>query len=131
MKKPISLIMQKVVCPIRMDETVADVEAVLTSKRISSGPVYDNGGIILGIITTTDLVNFHAKSRDATATKAWEICTYRPLEVTGDTVIDDVAKLMLTHKVHHVVVMENERLVGIVSTFDFLKLFLEQTEAET
>lgn len=128
MKRPISQIMQRIVCPISMDDTVADVEAVLKTHRISSVPVYDNGGTILGIITTTDLVNFHAGGKDALSTKAWEVCSYRPLEVTPDTAIVEVAEMMYTHKVHHVVVMENERIMGIASTFDFLKLFLAKKD---
>lgn len=126
MSKSISSIMHRLVNPASMDDTVAEVEALMKSHRVSSAPVYDSDGAILGIITSTDLVNFHALGRDPMTTKAWEICTYRPIEVTPETPIEAVADLMLTHRVHHVVVMENEAMKGIVSSLDFVKLFLER-----
>lgn len=128
MSKPISSIMHRIVSPVSMDDTVADVEALMISHRISSAPVYDNDGAILGIITATDMVKFISTGRDAKTVKAWEICTYRPVEVRPDTPITEVAELMLTHKIHHVVVMENEIMQGIVSALDFVRLFIEQNK---
>lgn len=110
-----------------MDDTVEEVEAMMKSHRISSAPVYDTDGAILGIITATDLVKFHSVGKDPKSVKAWEICTYRPVEVTPDTPLEEVADLMLTHRIHHVVVMENEKMKGIVSALDFVKLFLDQS----
>lgn len=129
MERAISSIMHRTVSPVSMDDTVEQVEALMQSKRVSSAPVYDTEGAILGIITATDLLKFHAGEKDAKAVKAWEICTYRPVEVTPDTPITEVASLMLTHKIHHVVVMENEVMKGIVSSLDFVQLFLDQQQS--
>lgn len=118
--------MRRLVNPASMDDTVADVEALMKTHRVSSAPVYDTDGAILGIITATDLVNFHSLGRNPHTTRAWEICTYRPIEVRPETPIEEVASLMLSHKVHHVVVMENEAMKGIVSSLDFVRLFLQQ-----
>lgn len=126
MSEPISSIMHSIVIPVSMDDTVATVETLMKSKHVSSAPVYDGDGAILGIVTATDLVKFHTTGKDARQIKAWEICTYRPVEVTPDTAMIDVAELMLEHKIHHVVVMENELMQGIVSSLDFVRLFVEQ-----
>jgi len=126
-----SSIMRGMVSPVSMDASIASVEALMKARRISSTPVYDTDGAILGIITATDLIKFQSTGKDPGSVKAWEICSYRPIEVTPDTPATDVAHLMLTHKVHHVVVMENEALKGIVSSLDFVRLFLEQGKTET
>lgn len=126
MKEPVSTIMRRIISPVSMDDTIEEVEAMMKAKRISSAPVYDGDGAILGIITSTDLVKLHATGREPKSVHAWEICTYRPIEVTPDTPLDKVAELMLEHKIHHVMVMENEALKGLVSSLDFVKLFLEQ-----
>lgn len=118
--------MHGVVTPVSMDDTIEEVEALMKSRRISSVPVYDGDGAILGIVTSTDLVKLHASGRDPKAVRAWEICTYRPIEVTPDTPLEKVAELMLEHKVHHVMVMENEALKGIVSSLDFVRLHLRR-----
>ncbi|MCB0621410.1 MAG: CBS domain-containing protein, partial [Saprospiraceae bacterium] len=35
------------------------------------------------------------------------------------------ARLMLQHDVHHLIVVEQERIVGILSALDFVRLFAE------
>lgn len=126
MSEPISSIMHSIVIQVSMDDTVETVETLMKSRHVSSAPVYDGDGAILGIVTATDLVKLHAMGKDPKTVKAWEICTYRPVEVTPDTSLAEVAELMLEHKIHHVVVMENEVMQGIVSSLDFVRLFRER-----
>ena len=126
MSQPISSIMQSIVAPVSMDDTLEEVEAMMQSHHISSAPVYDTDGAILGILTTSDLFRFRATGKDPKTVKAWEICSYRPVEVRPDTPLNEVADLMLTHRIHHVVVMENEAMKGIVSSLDFVKLFVKK-----
>lgn len=126
MDKPISSIMQKLVLPVAMGDTVDEVEAMLKSHRISCAPVYsDEDGKILGIITAGDLSRLHAAGKDTRQIKAWEICSYRPLQVAPDTSIAKVAELMLEHRIHHVIVMQEGAMKGIVSSLDFVKLALD------
>ncbi|HJV80489.1 cyclic nucleotide-binding/CBS domain-containing protein [Noviherbaspirillum sp.] len=126
MSKPISSIMHRVVSPASMDDSVEEVEAQMQTHQVSSAPVYDSDGVVLGILTATDLLRFHASGRDAKTVKAWEICTYRPIEVAPDASIAEVAELMLAHKIHHVVVMQGRSMVGIVSSLDIVRLFLDR-----
>lgn len=137
MGKTISSIMHRHVKPVSMDDTVEEVEAMMRTNHISSAPVYDGDGALLGIITTNDLLAFRARqhgdpakgSKPGKTAMAWEICTYRPIEVTPDTPLSEVAELMLMHKIHHVIVMDNERMQGIVSSLDFVSLYLDQCKA--
>jgi CBS domain-containing protein len=126
MNKPVSTIMQKIVLPVAMNDTVSEVEAMLKSHRISCAPVYnDEDGKVLGIITVSDLSRLHAAGRDAGQIKAWEICSYHPVEVAPETPIAKVAELMLEHRIHHVIVMQDGSMKGIVSSLDFVKLALD------
>lgn len=126
MGKPISSIMQKTISPVHMDDTIDIVEGVMKANRISSVPVYADGGAILGIITTTDLVRHHAAGKESSAVRAWELCTYKPVQVSPDTAVTKVAELMLEHRVHHVLVMAGSSAEGIVSALDFVKLYLDE-----
>ena len=128
MSQPISSIMQDCVTSVGMDATVAEVASLLKSRHISSAPVLDGGGVILGIVTSSDAMTLQVRGRDPNNTSAWEICSYRPIEVPPDMPIPEVARLMLTHQIHHVVVMDNASLKGIVSSLDFVKLFSEQNK---
>lgn len=130
MAKAVSSIMQRVVRPVRMDDTIDAVEDMMRAHKVSSAPVYGEGSGILGIITTTDLVRLHATGKDSHAVKAWEVCTYKPLQVASDTPVAKVAELMLEHKVHHVLVMECGLAEGIVSALDFVKLYLDEAKGQ-
>lgn len=45
--------------------------------------------------------------------------------VEGDCDLAEVARMMLDRKIHRVLVTEGDRLVGIVSTLDLIRLFAE------
>lgn len=126
MGKSISAIMQRVISPVRMDDTIGAVEDVMKTNRISSTPVYDENGAVIGIITTTDLLRHHTGGRENSAVKAWELCSYRPLQVSPDTPAATVAELMVQHQVHHVLVMQGASAEGIVSALDFVRLYLDE-----
>ena len=128
MHRPVSLIMHKIVMRVNMDDTLEDVEALMKSHRVSSVPVYDTDGAIVGIITATDLLKFQGICKAPKDVKAWEICTYKPIEVTPGISIKTVAELMISLQIHHVIVMDKESLQGIVSSLDFVKFFIERNQ---
>ncbi|SDY55963.1 CBS domain-containing protein [Collimonas sp. OK242] len=125
MNEPISIMMQKLISTVDMDDSVEEVEAKLRINNVSAVPVIEGKtGAVIGIISARDLLRFHAEKRDPAALLAWEICSYRPIEVSSDTPVSEVAKLMVTHGMHHIVVTDNKLVKGIVSSFDFVKRFI-------
>jgi signal-transduction protein with cAMP-binding, CBS, and nucleotidyltransferase domain len=96
----------------------------LMRTAFSSLPVVDSKGVIFGIISASDLVHFHAARRSPKAVHAWEICTYKPVEVGPTTPIGEVAGLMVKNKIHHVVVSDNRSVVGFVSSLDFVAQYV-------
>jgi CBS domain-containing protein len=46
---------------------------------------------------------------------AWQIRTYKPVSVSVDTSVADVARLMPERRTHHVVVTRDGAMVGVVS----------------
>ena len=118
--------MHRIVITVGMDDTLEEVETLMKFHHVSSAPVSDTDGAILGIITATDLLKLQGMGKDSKGVKAWEICTYRPVEVTPDTSIKAVAELMVSLQIHHVIVMKNESMQGIVSSLDFVKLLIER-----
>lgn len=129
MDKPVSAIMQRIVNPAAMDDTVEDVEQILHAHDFSCVPVITDNGAVVGILTSRDLIHFHAEGKDPKAIHAWEICHYKPFEVSPDTPISEVAELMLNNKIHHVVVAQDGSMKGIVSSLDFVRLVVSQDKA--
>ena len=82
------------------------------------------GGVVLGVISSTDLLRFHADGTEASAVCAWQICTYKPITVRPDARVSEVARLMLETHIHHVVVADGTDIKGMVSSFDFVRTFM-------
>lgn len=122
MHDPISSMMTTQTISVAMDASVAQVEEMMRKHQISALPVIDNDeGAIIGIVSVRDLMRLHAEKRDPGVVRAWEICTYKPLEMNPEASVSDVAKMMVEKGVHHVLISEKKHLVGIVSALDFVK----------
>ena len=129
MSPAISSLMQNPVCSVGLDDSVAQVEALLTSKHLTWVPVVDpSRGEAIGVISASDLVGFHAQGRDATATHAWQMCSYKPIVVDAATPVAMVATLMVERGIHHVVVTDRTGIAGIVSSLDFVRTFIPASE---
>ena len=123
--EPISRLMQVQTKAIAADDSVATIEAFLHREGLSWAPVFGDVDKLMGVISVADLVRFHRNQSDPAATAAWQLCTYRPISVTPDTAVCDVARLMIEHHIHHVVVTEGGAIRGVVSALDFVKTFVD------
>ena len=123
MKQPISILMRRQVSVVEMDQTVQDVEAMFDERRLSWAPVLESGGEIVGVVSAHDLIHVRARDPDAATLPVWRLCTYKPIEVSADTPIDEVARMMVERGIHHVVVTEQGRVSGVVSALDFVRSF--------
>lgn len=126
MEQTVSSLMSTPVITVRADDTVDSVGEQLSVNGLSFVPVIDSPkGALLGIISASDIIQFKSAKRDPFGVRAWEICSYKPLEVNADTPVSELARLMVERQEHHVVVMDNDRVVGVVSSFDFVKAFIK------
>ncbi len=127
MDKPISSMMVEQAVAVDMDATIEEVEATLGAGGLSALPVTERAhGSVVGLISARDLVRFHSEKKDPAAIRAWEVCSYKPIEVGPDVPVSEVARLMVTQGVHHVVVTEGKQIRGIVSALDFVKQFMHE-----
>lgn len=124
MNQAISTLMQHEVFSVGPDDTIQAAEALMLTKGLSWVPVVEPGGVVLGVISSTDLLRFHADGKEASAVCAWQICTYKPITVRPDASVSEVARLMLETHIHHVVVADGTDIKGMVSSFDFVRTFM-------
>lgn len=122
--EPISRLMQVRTRAIPADDKIPAVEFFLTSQGLHWAPVIGDSGDLIGVISATDLVRFHAEEREDHTIAAWQLCTYRPITVDVGTPIAAVAQLMHEKHIHHVVVTEHGGMRGVVSSLDFVKTFI-------
>jgi CBS domain-containing protein len=131
MEQKITSLMSTLVRTVQADDTVETVGAELRRDALSFVPVVERkSDALLGIITAADLLAFDAAHRDPAAVRAWEICSYNPVEVGPDATVAEVATLMVERQIHHVIVVEGKTVKGVVSSLDFVKQFVPRHEPQ-
>ena len=112
-------------------ESVANIAATLTERRIGAMPVSSPGGALVGIVSERDIVAALAKSgRDVMDRPVEEIMTRRVITCTRSDHIDDLMARMTEGRMRHLPVLEGDELVGIVSIGDVVKARMSEIEAE-
>lgn len=97
--------------------SVEHVRGMLERNKVSSIPVVDTEGQPVGIVSTTDLV--HTLKPDSPIST---IMTEKVYTVPRYDDVSIAARIMRNHKIHHVVVTHEQKIVGILSAFDLLSL---------
>ena len=102
-------------------QSLRDAAAGMRANRISALAVLD-GQAIVGIFTERDLLRAIADGRDPGATHVTEYMTQTPLTIEADELVAKAAELMVKHRVRHLPVTDEERLVGFLSARDVVAL---------
>jgi CBS domain-containing protein len=97
-------------------ETAAQARELLRTYRVSALPVEDDARRAVGIVTATDLAQAgeDALIRDVMTTGVFTVPKLAEAHVA--------ARLMRRHRVHHLLVTEGGSAVGIISSFDLLRV---------
>ncbi|MBS1196919.1 MAG: hypothetical protein H6R18_704 [Proteobacteria bacterium] len=124
MSRPVSEVMTAAVVTVDTQDTLDKVEEVMDSHHLTSVPVVDSKGVVFGVISACDLVRFHNMHKNLKSQRAWEMCTYKPLVVAPTASSVEVANMMVDKRIHHVLVVEDGRVTGIVSSLDLIERHL-------
>ncbi len=147
-------IMTKDVMTVKTNTSVNEVAKLMGARDISGVPVVDDAGHVIGIITELDLIvrntrlempRFievldwgriplerpgHAQERlkHMLGTEARDVMTEKVLTIGPDAEVEVLAELMVKRRVNPVPVIENDRLVGIVSRADLIDMMAAALE---
>jgi len=126
----VSAIMTKKPISVVPEDTMNSAIRKMKDQNFKHLPVVDHVGGVLGIVTDRDLKR--ASPSDATLLEVHELLyllekvkisqlmTKKPITVNPDTTISAAAALLVKHKVGCLPVVEDSKLVGIVTQTDFL-----------
>ncbi len=128
---PVSEIMTTQLITAKADELVIKVKSLFKENNIHHIPVVDELDQLLGIISKEDFLklsyyvsldtgekSFSEKWYDNT--KANEIMTEYPVTLDMEDTVGLAADIFMANKFHALPVIENNQLVGIVTTHDIL-----------
>lgn len=111
-------IMSAPVETVAPDTTVREAARTMREKGIGSVAVVDEDDTLLGILTSTDFVSAVADERSMAETPVSEFMTEDVITTEANESIRDIADVMTEHGFHHVPVVEDDQLIGIITTTD-------------
>ncbi|MBN2295029.1 MAG: CBS domain-containing protein [Pirellulales bacterium] len=112
------------VLTISADATVEEAIRHLIDNNISGMPVVDEEGYLAGIISEFQLLET-LYSPEVRAMPVRDVMTKDVITVSVNTMLSDVASLMVAHRIRRLPVVNGGKLVGIISRRDLLKYALE------
>lgn len=134
----VAQVMSPAVRTLRCDEHLEIADEVMSAHRIRHLPVVDERGLVCGVVSQRDLFRgalARALGYGRTAERRLH-STLRIKEVMSPKVVTigpfeplaNAARLMLEHKVGCLPVVDGQKLLGIVTESDFVKLALGDDE---
>jgi CBS domain-containing protein len=113
---------------VRPDDTVLKALGVLAEHDVGAVLVLD-GNHLVGILSERDYARKVAlvgrSSRDSPVSA---IMTSELVSVTPQHTIDECMSLMTEHRVRHLPVIDNDRVIGVVSIGDLVKATIDEQE---
>ncbi|UJX42390.1 CBS domain-containing protein [Desulfovibrio sp. JY] len=105
---------------LRESDSLADAMSLMQELFVRHIPVTDEDGQLVGLVTQRDLLSLENRKDPVTALK--DVMRTDLVTVSPDTALRAAAETMIYNKFGCLPVVENDRLVGIITETDFLKL---------
>ena len=116
----------------RPRDSIETVAGILTVNKIGALPVRDGEGALIGIISERDIVRGFSEKGRATGDLRVENLMTRDVAVcTPADSIKKVMAIMARRHIRHLPVVEDGRLIGIISQRDVMEKRLKDAELET
>ena len=141
--------MTKNVISCHQDQTVEEAAKIMAEKGFSVMPVVDNEKNLVGILTESDFVGKNANIPHALASikelfgqifyfndvepiykkakkrKLSEVMTKKPMTLNPDSSLSTVVDLMNSKGLKRIPIVNENKIVGIVTRKDLLKAFID------
>ena len=138
MKKsvPVSEVMTKNIVRLSLSDELSTAESLFKKNHIRHLPVVDKERIV-GMVSYNDLlrisfadaVDVDGEEIETTVYDMFsieQVMTKKVVTISSSTSIEEAARLFLSYEFHALPVVDDDSLVGIVTTTDVIRYFLDE-----
>lgn len=112
-------VMTSDVVTVKDTQTVQEAAALMSEHNIGSIPVVNSRGDMVGIITDRDITLRTTAQGEGTQTPVSEVMTAQQVvQATPDMDVQQAAQLMAQQQIRRLPVVENGKIIGMVSLGD-------------
>ena len=116
-------------------DPVTDAQTMMRREKIHRLPVLDSSNKLVGIVSEKDLLyatpspattlNVYEMSNLLSKLKVDSVMTKEVITVHSDTLVEDAARLLVDNNIGGLPVVDNGKLVGIVTESDLFRLLID------
>ena len=112
---------------VKENSSIKDIIIEMTSKRLGTTCVVNNGGKLTGVITDGDLRRLLEKTMDVKNLLATDIMSKNPKVTDKDYLASFALQIMENHKITSLIVADREKKpIGIIHLHDLINLGLQR-----
>ncbi len=112
---------------ISKDQSVRQALVLMSEKNIGAIIIIDNNDFPIGIFSERDYARkVILKGKSSKDTLLDEVMTKELITVTRDYKIDQCMEIMTEKRIRHLPVLENKKIIGIISIGDVLKIMIKE-----
>ena len=115
---------------LRETDTVKQASQNLYEKKVGSMPVLDKNNNVVGIISERDLSKFIYTERFNINLPVAQIMSKNLITCDLNTSVTELMEIMTDKKIRHVLIMEDNKLLGIVSIGDVVNHLIDKIKEE-
>lgn len=132
---PVSAVMAENIVRLPPGAPLAEAVAAMVEHDVglivlASGDGEVERALVSAVVSERDIVHAAAKGIPLDATPASDVASARLVWCHSDTSVADAAIEMLTNYVRHVLVEDDDRLVGVVSARDLLGVYAAESDLD-
>ena len=115
-------IMQAEVTSVPLGSTVEQSETIMLNTDRRCVPVLDDQGECVGVLSHSDILRARNTKKDVASIWVKDIMSRNIISVTPRSSVDNTMQLMLDKGIHHILVLQEKKVCGIVSVIDLIQV---------
>ena len=125
------------VVSVEADVPIKRAAQLMLDNKIGGLPVVDPKGNLVGFVSEDDLIHRtgwrQPVGSDQSETENLHLCnekvdqimTPAPYAITGDTPLEAIVEMMENHRIKHLPVVDEHRVIGMVSVMDLVQALVK------
>jgi len=110
-------LMSSNVITAQLHQTVGEIKGKMTKSKLRNIPVVSVDNVPIGVVSASDLL-----AAEKEGTPISNIMTEKVYTIPEYEDVSVAARMMRNHKIHHLIVTQEQKVVGVISSFDLMKL---------
>ena len=129
-EKLVKTLIKRTCLTIRENETINQAAQILSVNNIGALPVLDNNGKLKGIISERDIARSTKNKEFNVNDKVSKIMTSNVITCNASSSAFDLLEIMSSKKIRHIPIVDNHKLLGIISIGDVVNRIINRYKEE-